>query len=351
VSVPGEQARGLVTQWVARGPLPAAAAARAALACVLGLRRRDVLLKSIVDASSDCIFCVNAKGVIQTTNPAAARLFGVEMEALRGTDLRRYLPEVPADPVAGIAATFEALCGRLTEWEARTATGRALLVEISCGRAGIGGEALYTAIIRDISERRAQQRELEYRASHDALTSLPNRAALDAHLAAVLKRTTQAGPVALLMLDLSRFKDVNDILGHSVGDAVLQEVARRFVTAVGARGFVARMGGDEFAVVTGDAADSAAAVQLAQALAHSLDRPVDIGDLSITVGVNAGIAFCPTDAADGATLLRRADVAMYLAKRRGTVCERYDPAHAVQGLLHRERTLHTIGVPPCPNCA
>jgi diguanylate cyclase (GGDEF)-like protein/PAS domain S-box-containing protein len=298
-----------------------------ALAYALGLRRRDALINSIVESSTDCILCIDAQGLIQMANPAAAHLFGVKVAALRGTSLHRYLPGLPEDPGADVAATYEALRGRLSDWEARTATDRILPVEVSLGRAGVSGEAFYTAIIRDVSERRAQQRELEYRATHDGLTSLPNRAALDACLAAALGRAQQAQPVALLMLDLSRFKEVNDTLGHSVGDCVLREVARRFVMTVGERGFVARVGGDEFVVLVQDAADAAGVTQLAEALAHSLRTPIDLGGVSIDVGVNTGIAFYPVDAADGPTLLRHADVAMYLAKRQGAAYGLYDAAH------------------------
>jgi len=124
------------------------------------------------------------------------------------------------------------------------------------------------------------------------------------------------------MLDLSRFKEVNDTLGHSVGDRVLQEVAQRFVTTVGDRGLVARIGGDEFTVVVHDGADAGGVVRLAEVLAESLRASIDLGGVSIDVGVNTGIALYPLDAADAQTLLRHADVAMYLAKRRGSVSER-----------------------------
>jgi diguanylate cyclase (GGDEF)-like protein/PAS domain S-box-containing protein len=297
-----------------------------ALTYALGLRRRDALLRSIVESSTDCILCIDAAGVIQTANPAAARLFGEENAVLHGTLLSRYLPALAANPAADTGALFEALCGTISEWEARTVQSRVHPVEISFGRAGIQGEALFTVIIRDVSERKEQQRQLEFRATHDALTSLPNRAALDTRLAALLGRAERP-TVALLMLDLCRFKEVNDTLGHSVGDAVLQEVARRFVTTIGERGIVARIGGDEFVVVPFDTADATDVVQLAEALAHSLRAPIDLGGVSIDVGVSTGIAFYPGDASDGPTLLRHADVAMYLAKRRGTLYERYDAAH------------------------
>jgi diguanylate cyclase (GGDEF)-like protein/PAS domain S-box-containing protein len=298
-----------------------------ALAYSLGLRRRDALLRSIVESSSDCILSIDARGTIQTANPAAARLFGVATEVLRGTNVSRHLPTLITGAAPDVGALLESLSGTRCECEARTAAQRLLPVEISFAHAGINDERLYTAIIRDISERKAQQRELEFRATHDPLTRLPNRAALDVCLERQLAMASESAPVALLMLDLCRFKEVNDTLGHSVGDRVLQEVAQRFVTTVGDRGLVTRIGGDEFAVVVYDAADASGAVRLAEALAQSLRSSIDLGGVLIDVGVNTGIAFYPMDASDAQTLRRRADVAMYVAKRRGSGSERYDAAH------------------------
>jgi diguanylate cyclase (GGDEF)-like protein/PAS domain S-box-containing protein len=298
-----------------------------AIAYALGLRRRDALLRSIVEFSTDCILSIDARGTIQTANPAAARLFGVAPEALRGSSIGRHLPGLITGPVPEAAAILESLSGTLSEWEARTASDRYLPVEISFARAGINDERLYTAIIRDISERKAQQRELEFRATHDPLTGLPNRTALDSSLERSLPAASHSEPLALLMLDLCRFKEVNDTLGHSIGDRVLQEVAQRFVATVADGGLVVRLGGDEFAVLVYDAADMHGVVRLADALAASLRASINLGGVSIDVGVNAGIAFYPLDAPDAQTLLRHADVAMYVAKRRGTTSERYDAAH------------------------
>ena len=298
-----------------------------AIAYSLGLHRRDALLRSIVESSTDCILCIDARGRIQTANPAAGRLLGVAPEALRGTYIGCHLPALVARGAPDPAAVLESLSGTLCEWEARTAADRLIPVEIAFARAGINDERLYTAIIRDISERKAQQRELEFRATHDPLTGLPNRAALDARLERLLSTASESAPLALLMLDLCRFKEVNDTLGHSVGDRVLQEVAQRFVTTVGDRGLVARIGGDEFTVVVHDAADPREVERLAEGLAESLRASIDLGGVSIDVGVSTGIAFYPLDARDAQTLLRHADVAMYLAKRRGSASERYDASH------------------------
>jgi len=129
------------------------------------------------------------------------------------------------------------------------------------------------------------------------------------------------------MLDLCRFKEVNDTLGHNLGDRVLCEVAARFRQALGERGFIARIGGDEFTVVLDQAENAAGIASTSQALADALRAPIDVAGISIEVGVSIGIARYPADAGDAQTLLRHADIAMYVAKRRGAAYEYYDPAH------------------------
>ena len=134
--------------------------------------------------------------------------------------------------------------------------------------------------------------------------------------------------MALLMLDLCRFKEVNDTLGHNVGDRVLCDVAQRFQQTLGERGLIARIGGDEFTVVL-DQPDSTEAIS---STCHSrwsdcLRTPIDVAGISIEIGVSIGIARFPQDASDAQTLLRHADVAMYVAKRRGAAYEYYDAAH------------------------
>jgi diguanylate cyclase (GGDEF)-like protein len=127
-----------------------------------------------------------------------------------------------------------------------------------------------------------------------------------------------------LMLDLSRFKEVNDTLGHDVGDEVLREVARRFSAQLQSRAFISRIGGDEFAVVVADVDGHGAIDELVQRLIASLRTPIDSRGVAIEVGVNIGIAVAPDHGLDARELLRHADVAMYAAKRHGAGSEYYD---------------------------
>ena len=208
-------------------------------------------------------------------------------------------------------------------------------------------EELHTVIARDIRERLAQQRELEYRATHDALTTLPNRSALVSHMDEVLRDCTPDSPAAVFMLDLSRFKEVNDTLGHDVGDQILQEVARRFRSVIAERGLLARIGGDEFAAVL-PCCDATRSIDVAQSLVDALRTPIDAQGVAIDVGVSIGIARAPQDARDAWTLLQRADVAMYVAKRGLAASEFYDEArdaHSVRRLAMVANLRAAIGTP------
>jgi diguanylate cyclase (GGDEF)-like protein/PAS domain S-box-containing protein len=303
-----------------------------ALSFSLGLRRKDALLKSIVQSSTDCIVCVDENGIIKTANPAATRLFDCAAYDLVDQPIAKYITLLAGD---GAGARLGSMHGSIRECDARTLRGEVFPVELSVSRVrlfssvGLGPnpERLYTVIVRDIRERRAQQRRLQHQATHDSLTGLPNRAALLTKLDTALAGGLIPPNVVLLMLDLCRFKEVNDTLGHTVGDRVLCEVAQRFLAALGPAGFIARIGGDEFTVVLDHAQADAALVQLSHALTESLRAPIDVAGISIEVGVSIGIARYPQDAPDAQTLLRHADVAMYVAKRRGAPFEFYDAAH------------------------
>jgi diguanylate cyclase (GGDEF)-like protein len=155
----------------------------------------------------------------------------------------------------------------------------------------------------------------------DELTGLPNRRSLDQALRAAL--SSGDSPVGLLMLDLDRFKDVNDALGHPSGDTLLIEVAARLRDHVGDDGLVARLGGDEFAVLL-PGTHGEALLERAQAVAALLDAPVDLGHISLDVSTSVGAAGFPEHADSPSRLMRAADVAMYRAKRRGTGVSLYE---------------------------
>jgi diguanylate cyclase (GGDEF)-like protein len=169
--------------------------------------------------------------------------------------------------------------------------------------------------------------QLRHEAMHDALTGLPNRAYLQRRLGETLEEVAdgRSAGVAVMILDLDGFKEVNDTLGHQQGDALLVEVGSRLRTAVGSAGLVARLGGDEFAILLSGTADEDRAVRVGRRLLRSLEQPVPLDGLEIEVGGSLGLAIAPVHATDPAGLLKRADMAMYDAKASTGGLRLYEP--------------------------
>ncbi|MBX6721879.1 MAG: bifunctional diguanylate cyclase/phosphodiesterase [Dactylosporangium sp.] len=170
-----------------------------------------------------------------------------------------------------------------------------------------------------------------HNATHDALTGLANRHRLQDEATAALEQHPPRGITALLMIDLDRFKEVNDTLGHAAGDKVLVEVAHRMGAAAGEDALVARLGGDEFAVLLRRLAAPAIATHRAHAILASLTKPIEVEGIPISVEASIGIATAPSRGGVG-ELMRRADIAMYQAKRSGSRISVYTRAHDTANL-------------------
>jgi diguanylate cyclase (GGDEF)-like protein len=175
----------------------------------------------------------------------------------------------------------------------------------------------WVATHEDVTERRQAEERIAYLASHDALTGLPNRVLFREKLEAAIARGRRGHPFAVLLLDLDRFKEVNDSLGHAVGDKLLQKVADRLRENLREDDTVARLGGDEFAILRPDFEGSDSAPNLAGRLIQAIERPYPIESHHLTIGTSAGIAMGPGDGADPELLLKQADLALYRAKADG----------------------------------
>jgi diguanylate cyclase (GGDEF)-like protein len=172
---------------------------------------------------------------------------------------------------------------------------------------------------------RGASRKLRLQALHDTLTGLPNRTRLYQRAGRVTKSVRAFGGIAaLLLIDLDRFKEVNDTLGHDHGDMLLRDVSERLGDTLRRGDTLARLGGDEFAVLLGDLPDRGAAAELASRLLAALERPFVVRGVTVQLGASVGIAFCPDHGTDVGTLVQRADVAMYEAKREQDRVRVYD---------------------------
>ncbi|GAA2335004.1 bifunctional diguanylate cyclase/phosphodiesterase [Dactylosporangium salmoneum] len=191
--------------------------------------------------------------------------------------------------------------------------------------AGLALIVVFSAVAVGYQRRLMRQAtESAHRATHDALTGLPNRSVFTTRTAEALTAPAEAGP-SVLMLDLDRFKEVNDTLGHHYGDELLRQVARRASAAVRATDTVARLAGDEFAILL-PTTGSEDAVRLAQRVQSELHRSFDLGDVTVDIEASIGVASAPADATGADELLRCADIAMYTAKDAKTGTVAYRPA-------------------------
>lgn len=224
----------------------------------------------------------------------------------------------------------------------RTASGEVIQVAIESRPLVYDGRAAHVSVAFDITERNRTQEKISYLACHDALTELPNRAASDQHLVAAIGRAQVSGSgFAVLCIDLDRFKEINDLFGHAIGDAVLREVSRRLQEA--ARGsYVARVGGDEFIGITDEAPLPASAELLATRMRAAFERPIEVEGHALNVDLCIGVAVFPRDAGDAVSLLANADAALYRAKHEGRGAIRLFTSAMDQQLRDRRAIEHDL---------
>jgi len=173
-------------------------------------------------------------------------------------------------------------------------------------------------VFNDITEMRRMDAQLRHQAYHDALTGLPNRFLFNDRLEQAIRQAQRnAGQLAVFFLDLDRFKMVNDTLGHDIGDALLQGIAKRLSTCVRATDTVARLGGDEFTLIVSDIETPQDAALVAEKIMAALEPPLDLGGQEVATSPSIGIALYPEDGQGVQELMKRADTAMYKAKEGG----------------------------------
>jgi diguanylate cyclase (GGDEF)-like protein/PAS domain S-box-containing protein len=302
----------------------------------IALQESEKRMRSVLDNVSDGLATIEQSGIIESANPAVVKLFGYPEQELVGQQAdvliatthrsafvnyleRRLKVDIP---VSGAHETM-----------GKRKNGSLFPLEFVVSSMQIGSRHLFIATLRDISERKAHTDALEYQALHDALTGLPNRSLFGDRLRqALLAARRNQKMFGVLLLDLDRFKDINDALGHDRGDSLLQEVTARLRGVLRATDTIARLGGDEFAVLTTDAKHPDDVVATAKKILAALEGPFAIADQMVETGASIGTAMYPLHGDDPSTLLRRADVAMYVAKRSGGGYAVYAPEQEAQTL-------------------
>jgi diguanylate cyclase (GGDEF)-like protein/PAS domain S-box-containing protein len=288
------------------------------------LERSEERFRRIVHCADEGIWEIDALGFITFVNPKMAALLGCELEDLLEQPLVRFMDE------EGVAR-FEAHDVRRQHGRGE----RAELKFIRCDGAELWTSAATTpifdvagnylgalALVTDITRQRASAERIWHQANFDELTGLPNRHMFRDRLAQEMRKADRGATfVALLFIDLDHFKEVNDRLGHAMGDALLAEAARRVKGCVRATDTLARLGGDEFTVILSGLERVDSVERIAQAIIDTLSRPFELAGIGRTeraeVSASAGIALYPADARELSELLRHADQAMYASKNAG----------------------------------
>lgn len=258
-------------------------------------------------------------------NRAAEKFLGVDRDQVLG---KRAIEVVPQPSAEQIEAEDRKLVesGKIQNLDERAVAtpgnGTRIVTSTRLPVNGADGKPQYLiSVIHDLTDRRRHEQRIAHMAHHDSLTDLPNRVAFNECINATIELTAASGEsFAVLCIDLDRFKVVNDVFGHSTGDALLQEVARR-LESVCEGAFLARVGGDEFTVITPTGPQPATAEAVAERLSAALEGDIEINGTPMHVGLTIGVGIYPQDGADATALVANADAALFRAKAeaRGSI--------------------------------
>jgi len=272
-------------------------------------------------------------------NRAAEDFYGLTREQIVGKTPAEVFPKASAERIAthdkqllesGSQLSFEEHPLETPHKGTRLVTSKRAVIRDAAGQ-----PQYLLGVLDDVTERRQAESKIAHMASHDTLTDLPNRAAFNHYLQFTVERKIVGGEgFAVLSIDLDRFKEINDVFGHSVGDALLCEVSRRLQAAAG-DAFLARLGGDEFMMIVSDCPHPAHAGALADRMLAAIADEFEIEGHGLRIGVSIGIAVFPTDGADVTTLLANADAALYRAKAEGRGAIRFFEADMDRQLRER----------------
>ena len=259
--------------------------------------------------------------VVVTANDSFSQMTGLSTESLRGMQLDALFDGAPVRP-RETASQHQHIERVLV-----SAKGERIPVEVVWKSILYCGRPHQVVALRDLRERRKAEEEIRFLAHHDPLTGLANRPSFGGSLGRQLsEQSVNQRPFALFALDLDRFKEVNDSLGHGMGDLLLKRVAGRLRATVRDTDCIARLGGDEFAILLSGFTTEEKTTALANRVVEIVRRPYILDGKIVNIGVSVGIAMAPRDGADAAELMKNADMALYRAKSDGrNTSRRYEP--------------------------
>jgi diguanylate cyclase (GGDEF)-like protein/PAS domain S-box-containing protein len=286
------------------------------------LRASEKKYRALFEHSADACWLMDENGFVDC-NSAALEMFGFSEKA-DFTDPAAISPSTQPDgtpswiAVAQRIASAKLKGSERFEWLHKRSNGEVFPTEVSLSSLKLNKKQMLLASVRDITERKATEAQAEFLAYHDALTGLPNRALLKDRLKNSLdKAQSNQEKVAVLFLDLDRFKTINDSLGQAMGDQLLKDVAERLSVRVRNSDTVSRFGGDEFVVVLTDIKETTDVKGVAERIVNAVTKPFSIAGHSINLGGSLGISMYPEDSENGETLVAFANQAMCHAKKTG----------------------------------
>jgi diguanylate cyclase (GGDEF)-like protein/PAS domain S-box-containing protein len=285
------------------------------------LRESDLLHRSVLEASADCIKIIDLNGALEMMNgPGACAMEIDNVEQILGHEWAGMWPEEARKTAA--AAIEEARAGRAARFTDYCPTAKGTPkwwdVVVTPMKDEAGEVSRILSISRDITSSREAADQLRWTSEHDGLTDLPNRRSFQTHLqAATLRAMEPGGVVGLLLIDLDHFKHVNDTLGHAAGDHLLKTFSQRLQSSVRANDFVARLGGDEFAVILEGVKAHEDLMRAGESILQRLQAPMTFDGRVISASASIGGALFPEDASSANELFKCADSALYALKGSG----------------------------------
>jgi diguanylate cyclase (GGDEF)-like protein/PAS domain S-box-containing protein len=277
------------------------------------LRDSELRYRLLFEQNAAGVCVTKLDGEIVDCNTTFAQMLGYERAELIGNKIA-LLYERPAERAEIETTLQQSKTLNSIETELRRKTGGSLYV---LQNLTLAGDRIHMTVA-DISDRKRAEEQIEFHAYHDVLTHLPNRKLFTDRLSQNLTHARRSGKsLAVMFVDLDHFKSINDTLGHTAGDELLLEMARRLRDCVREDDTVARLGGDEFTIILSELRHPEDAVKVAEKIIAAVQKPMSIGGMPIDVSASIGIALYPVDGNDPESLLRNADSAMYRAKESG----------------------------------
>jgi len=309
----------------------------------------EVRLRATIDNALDAVVQMNAEGIVTGWNDQAESVFGwTRMEAV-GRMLNEMIipPQYREAHLRGmqryLATGKASILNSRIELVSLHRDGHEFPVELAIAAIKVHGRHEFSAFIRDITSKKETEEIIWKQANFDKLTGLPNRHMFHDRLDQEIKKAHRAElQMALLFIDLDHFKEINDTLGHDIGDNLLMEVSSCITSCVRESDTVARLGGDEFTVILSEVNDTINVERLAQCILKKLTEPFKLGDEVVYISASIGITLYPDDAVNVEDLLKNADQAMYVAKSQGRNRTSYFTAALQEVAQERRRLTHHL---------